>query len=256
MPILLPSRPQAPPQGEGPREHGLFVPPEALFPGLEPTEATLTALLSTLSRDAVLLACGRLNTIVSGIGDPDPKPRQERAIRLMCSPEDLRRINAFAEAHPESGLPNVFFRGQLLELMRWAVRYCLPTPGEDLLFNDPAARTQFLQAALIASTLWSNRVFADRLSATLPIDQARQRALGTFRRALEELVIAPHIATTLGRGWALFSNYFLHRYPPSPRSFSTQPASVSSNISPASRPSPSPSCPLTLRMGRSSTGPV
>jgi hypothetical protein len=194
-------------------EIGVYVPHEALFPDLQATEATLVALLSTLGRDAVLLACARLNTVVSGTGHPDPKPRQERAIGLICNHEDLRRINAFAAASPSGDLPTVFFRGQILELMRWAARCCPNIPNDGTAFTEPTARTRLLQAALIASTLWGKRVFADRLSGALPVDEARQRALGAFRRGLEESVIAPHIGTTLGRGWALFSEHFPRHYP-------------------------------------------
>ena len=107
----------------------------------------------------------------------------------------------------------MFFRGQLLELMRWAARCCPAIPDDGTAFNERAARTRLLQAALIASTLWSKRVFADRLSDILSVDEARQCALGAFRRGLEESVIAPHIGTTLGLGWALFSEHFPRRYP-------------------------------------------
>ena len=183
--LILPAREQRPPLRANPREIGVYVPSEALFPDLEASEATIAALLGTLGRDAVLMACARLNTVVSGTGHPDHKPRQERAIGLICNEEDLRRINAFAKARPGGDLPTVFFRGQILELMRWAVRCCPVLPDDGTTFNDPAARTRLLQAALIASTLWSNRVFADQLSGTLPVDEARQRALGAFRRGLE-----------------------------------------------------------------------
>jgi len=211
--LILPARAQRPPPRVDSREIGVFVPLEALFPDLEASEATIAALLGTLSRDAVLLACARLNTVVSGTGHPDHKPRQERAIGLICNHEDLRRINAFAAARPGGGLPTVFFRGQILEFMRWAARCCPTIPDDGTALNDPAERTRLLQAALIASTLWGKRVFADRLSGTLPVDEARQRALGAFRRGLEESVITPHVGTTLGRGWALFSEHFPHRYP-------------------------------------------
>lgn len=194
------------------REISVFVPPEALFPGINATEETMEGLLGSLSRDAVLVACARLNTVVSGTGDPDTKVRQERAIGLICSSEDLQRINAFAQTRPPGDLPIVFFRGQLLELMRWAVRCCPATPDAKAL-DDPAARRRLLQAALIASTFWSKRVFGSRLSGMLPVDEAREQALGAFRRGLEESMIAPHLGTTLGRGWALFSKHFPQRYP-------------------------------------------
>lgn len=180
-------------------EIGVFVPPEALFPGIEATEATMEELLRPLGRDAVLVACARLNTVVSGSGIPDIKARQERAIGMICSGEDLRRINTFAQTRPPGDLPIVFFRGQLLELMRWAVRCCPATTGTETL-DDPTARSRLLQAALIASKFWGERVFAGRLSATLPVNEAREQALGAFRRGLEESMIAPHLGTTLGRG--------------------------------------------------------
>ncbi len=87
--LILPAGTQrrAPPVGHS--EFGVFVPPEALFPDLETSEESLAALLGTLSRDAVLVACARLNMVVSGSGHPDPKPRQERAIDLICREEDL-----------------------------------------------------------------------------------------------------------------------------------------------------------------------
>ena len=125
-------------------EIGVFVPPEALFPGIEATEATMEELLRPLGRDAVLVACARLNTVVSGSGIPDIKARQERAIGMICSGEDLRRINTFAQTRPPGDLPIVFFRGQLLELMRWAVRCCPATTGTETL-DDPTARSRLLQ---------------------------------------------------------------------------------------------------------------
>src|SRR5262249_18006655 len=95
-----------------------------------------------LSRDAVLFACARLNTVVSGTGHPDHRPRQERAIGLICNSEDLRRINAFAAVRPGGDLPMIFFRGQLLELMRWAVRCCPAIPDDGTTLNNPTARTR------------------------------------------------------------------------------------------------------------------
>jgi hypothetical protein len=208
--LILPTRAQRPPTS---REIDVFVPPEALFPHLEPSEATMATLLGALGRNAVLLAGARLNMVVNGTGNPDLEPRQARAIGLICDLEDLRQIRAFAATRPGNDFPIVFFRGQILELMRWAVRCCPAIPDDGTTFNDPAARKRLLQATLVASTLWSRRVFAGRLSGTLPVDEARQRALGAFRRGLEESVIAPHLGATLGRGWALFSEYFPRRYP-------------------------------------------
>ncbi|WP_027556015.1 hypothetical protein [Bradyrhizobium sp. Cp5.3] len=192
-------------------EIGVYVPLEALFPGTEVSEATMQELLQPFGRDALLVACARLNAIVGGTGKPDTLARQQRAIGMICGADDLRRINEFARTRPPGDVPVVFFRGQLLELMRWVARFCAPTNGIESF--DESAKSRLLKAALIASKFWSDRVFADRFSATLPVDEARERALGAFRRGLEESMIAPYLGTTLGRGWSLFSEHFPRHYP-------------------------------------------
>jgi len=208
--ILPPSHRRRP---EPLREFGIYVTPEELFTGEPVDENALVQLLGEMGRDAVLFACARLNAIVSGIGHPDQKPRQERAIRLTCTDADIYRINQLPQKYPGSGLPTLFFRGQLLELMRWAIRYCPDNGDAPEILNDPKVRSRFLRAALIASNLWSRRVFSDRLRGEQDINAARVRALGVFRRALEESAITPHIGTVLGRGWSMFSEYFPRHYP-------------------------------------------
>jgi DNA-binding Xre family transcriptional regulator len=196
-----------------PSDISLFVPADAVYPGVESTEQTLLDLLATLSRDETLLVCGRVNTIVTGPGDFDYKGRQQQALNLLCSREEIDRINVFAKAHNTAGPPAVFFRGQLLELMRWTVRYSQNLPGDGQTFLDPAVRSRFVKAALIASMLWSRQTYADRLSGDDDVDTARKRALGAFRKGIEETNLGPHLGVTLGRGWLLFSEYFPRHYP-------------------------------------------
>ena len=52
--LILPARAQRPSLRVDSREIGVFVPLEALFPDLEASEATMAALLGTLSRGADL----------------------------------------------------------------------------------------------------------------------------------------------------------------------------------------------------------
>jgi hypothetical protein len=99
-----------------PSELGVFVPPDAVFPGTPSTEQALIDVLATLGRDDTLFQCARTNTLVSGPGDFEVKGRQQR--RSAHSARRTDRINDFARGHPSSGAPTVFFRGQMLELMR------------------------------------------------------------------------------------------------------------------------------------------
>jgi len=214
--MILPTR-RAPLLGRdgrtGPSELGLYVPPEEVFPGVTASESALIDLLATLSRDDTLFQCARLNTIISGPGDSDIKPRQEQALSQICSQEHIDRINDFAWRHKMSGPPVVFFRGQLLELMRWAARHCRNLPNDGTTYEDAAFRERFLKAALIGSTLWSNRTYGEKLSVGDDIAELRLRALGALRKGVEEGNFAPHIGVAIGRGLKLFTEYLPKHYP-------------------------------------------
>jgi len=110
-------------------EIGLFVPVEEVFPGMTADEGTLLSLLRELSRDDTLFMAARLNTIISGPGDFEVRSRQQQALSTMCTTAQIDRLNDFARRHKAAGVPAVFFRGQLLELMRWTARNAKNLPG-------------------------------------------------------------------------------------------------------------------------------
>jgi hypothetical protein len=67
--------------------------------------------------------------------------------------------------------------------------------------------------------LWSQRVYANRLSGGGPIEDVRRQSLGAFRKGVEEGNVAPHLGRTYGRGWSLFNDYFPRFYPDFHRDF-------------------------------------
>ena len=196
-----------------PTEVGVHVPPEEVFPGLEATEKALVNILATLSRDDTLIHAARLNILTSGSGDFDAFGRQKLAVRWLCTREQAKRIDNFARRRPGGGPITVFFRGQILELMRWAARYCKNLPGDGETFADPVRLENLVKALLIAGMLWSKRVYGSKLSAQGDIDLVRQRAIGAFRKGVEEGNLAPHLGISLGRGHALFVDHFPAHFP-------------------------------------------
>jgi hypothetical protein len=194
-------------------EVGLFIPVAEVFPGTTADERILVGLLDTLSRDDTLFHAARLNIIMSGPGDYDMRPRQEQAMQMLCTREQFDRINAFARSHKAAGLPSVFFRGQLLELMRWTARHAKNLPGDGKTFNDPNFRERLVKAALIAGELWGQRIYGGKLISSSPVADARLRALGALRKGVEETNLAPHIGVAIGRGLKLFTDY-VPRYLP------------------------------------------
>lgn len=195
------------------REVGLFVPVGEVFPGMKGTQRELMQLLAMLSRDDTLFQCARINTIVSGFGDFDNVPRQQQALNMVCGPAQIARINDFANRHKSSGPPLVFFRGQMLELMRWAAMHCENLPDDGTTYTDPTLRERFAKAALVAGELWSARTYRDTLSSPGSAAEIRLRALGALRKGVEEANLAPHIGIAIGRGLKLFTEY-LPRHEP------------------------------------------
>lgn len=193
---------------------GVFVVPEVVFPGIKGTERELTEVLATLSRDDVLFHAARLNTLISGPGDFDTKGRQQAALNWMCASNQIDKINEFIRSRgPVGGPVTIFFRGQCLELMRWAARYCKNLPDDGKSFESAELRENFFKALLIAGVLWGGRVYSDKLKDSGNLDEARRRALGAFRKGIEESNLGPHLGVALGRGKALFVDHFPARYP-------------------------------------------
>jgi hypothetical protein len=197
----------------GPTEVGVFVPPEEIFPGVESTEKALVGVLATLSRDDTLIHAARLNTLISGSGDFDPHGRQKLAVRWLCTNAQAKRLDDFAARHQGSGPLTVFFSGQIRELMRWAARHCENLPGDGTTFSERDRLDNFVKALLIAGMLWSYRTYGDKLSSGGDLSSIRQRAIGPFRKGVEESNLAPHLGIALGRGRALFVDYLPARYP-------------------------------------------
>ncbi len=198
--------------GEPPSEISLLVPPEVLFPGTTASGAELLDTLANLSRDDTLFECARVNIIVTGAGADDPLGRQQKLLNRLLKTQDIDQINAFARAYGARP-PIVFFRGQMLELMRWVARHCRNLSGDGTTYADPNTRRNFVKAALIAGMLWSYRIYGTRLKRDGNIEIRRNRAMGAFRKAMEESNFTPNLARILGRGLLLFTEYLPRRYP-------------------------------------------
>ena len=135
--------------------------------GTAADERTLVGLLDTLSRDDTLFHAAHLNIIMTGPGDYAMRPRQEQAMQMLCAPEQWDRINAFARRHKAAGVPSVFFRGQLLELMRWTARHARNPLNDGTAFDERAFRERLLKAALIAGSCGDSGPMAGSLQTRL-----------------------------------------------------------------------------------------
>ena len=200
-----------------------YVPATVIFPELDASFASFTAILRKLSRTDTLLWCGRLNTVVSGSSDLDHLARQRFGVEVFFGPSELDALNRFVNSRGPAAKSGIFFRGQLLELIRWVALHCEDKPGDGATFDDPDTRRHFLQAALIASDIWGKRVYGDRLTRGETAGDRIKNALGAVRKGIEGSVEGNALATDLnrflGRGWLLFQNYLPKRYVNFPSEF-------------------------------------
>ena len=192
---------------------GVYVPISEVFPDVQNDIDTFRSLLLKLSRTDTLFWCARLNLVVSAnTSNIDLIEAQQFGLNRFFKANEIEAINDFAQKHGGVNRIKVFFRGQLLELFRWAALLCVDHPDDGTTYEKSQVRETFAKASLIASDVWGNRVFSNKFSLDGGIEIARKRALGPNRKSMEATIEAPELTQSLGRGWALFNDYLPRHY--------------------------------------------
>ncbi|MEX0805617.1 MAG: hypothetical protein WD688_20215 [Candidatus Binatia bacterium] len=191
----------------------IFTPVEAVFEDVEGNFPTFRMLLADLSLTDTLFWCARLNLIVSNPLIADHIAKQQYGLNIFFTTEEINKVNLFVREHGGATKVTVFFRGQLLELLRWACLLCEDKSNDGRSFEDPQIRRKFAQALLIAGQLWGQRIYGSRFSLNGGIDLARLRGLGAMRGAMAETSSGINPLQALGRGQILFAEHFPRQYP-------------------------------------------
>lgn len=197
-----------------PEQTKIYIPVSEVFTDIQSDFETFKSLLQSLSLTETLFWCAILNLIISNPSDDDHIARQQLGLDYFLTPEEINRVNDFAQKNGSAQRIMIFSRGQLLELLRWGTLYCQNYPESEITFENPEVRRKFVQAALIAFDIWTKRVFGNRFSMDGGVDIARKRGLGAIRKSIEATSLAPDLSKSLGRGWTLFKNYFPRYYKP------------------------------------------
>ena len=188
----------------------IYVPVYEVYPEVKSDNNTFLEILHNLSRTDVLFWCARLNTMISH-EDVDQIDVQQIAIKFFLEPDKIALINSYIQRNGGGRRVSIFFRGQLLELIKWASFCCYDHEDDGTTFEDHNIRKQFIQAALIASDIWSERIFKEWKSPNIVSE--RNRVLGSIRKSIEASYKVPSFEKSLGRGWIMFSEYFADTYP-------------------------------------------
>lgn len=203
-----------------PKDHvGLYVPAGEVFPEINGTFDELSDLLRKLPRQETLFTCAHLNLVVSNPVDTKFN-QQQYVLSWFLTPEQVDRVNQFASKHHGQHRTSVMFRGQLLELMRWASLLCLPEIPNGRIDVEFEARNDFARAALICSGIWAQRVYGQRFGFDQQkSDESKRQSLGAVRNAVVESWDGLNPSRAASRGQALFFDYLPNVYPEFPELF-------------------------------------
>ncbi|MFC6552443.1 hypothetical protein [Cohnella cellulosilytica] len=178
-----------------------------LHPGLD----QLRELVSQLSCSDALFWCARINLALSSNGNESV---QMQLFDMLTSSKEKYWLKKISRKLSKERKPIIFFfRGQILELMRWIVLFCHDHPNDGVTFDIEENRVIFFKCALIASDLWSNQTYGSILDDEKDISVAKEFARAPFRRALEAGKHAPELFITFGRGWNFYKKYFSKHFP-------------------------------------------
>lgn len=189
-----------------------FIPPKVLMGELENPFNELKTLISKLSLTDVVFYCSRLNTTLS---DPrlSLKEIQDKVAGFVTTDEDLKKINKYICARKSDKPVSLFFRGQQLELIRWALAYGSDKTNDGSTFEDPEIRQCFLRAALICGKIWARRLYGKRFEQDDDLNDQRKKMMGPFRQAVADTVKAPEFYITIARSLHFFKDYFPTHWP-------------------------------------------
>jgi len=196
-----------------PVEVGSYVDLAELFPERECSLEYLAECLGELPLSLVLVMCARANQVVSGPGKLSHVDRQKRLANSFLSTGAGTRLNEVVRTRFE-GSPDrafLFFRAQLLQLVRWALLLCSDEPWPAERLWKQAEKDFFVQAALICSRISEGKVLAV-LGSNTSVPALKGIALVFFRSALDAALIGPDPYRVVGRAQQLFLRYLPKHY--------------------------------------------
>ena len=130
-----------------------------VFPDIKNDLNSFTELIKGLSKTDSIIWCSRLNIILGNLNLTDDE-KQRFGVGQFLSDEDISYLNQSIKRQGKKSAI-LFFRGQILELLRWIVLYCEDNYNDGITFEDPEIRRTFAKALLLSSDIWGERIFKE-----------------------------------------------------------------------------------------------
>ena len=144
-------------------------------------------------------------------GNLAPELAQVVVARDYLSAARMEQIGVVSPSHVDGRV--LLFRGQLLELLRWALAYCPQEPSDVDVATVEDRPARFLKTALHAKPSLDRPGRRPFLIEGIPVEEGRQRVLGPVRRMIEGSLTSEELGVYLARGWALFRKFLPSEWP-------------------------------------------
>ena len=183
-----------------------FVPPARIMPTRRFIPSELDSACSRLDVDSALRWLARISRRISMPLFGGRLEIQRTCVEWTMGPTEIQRLQAYAAENDHA--PIVYFRGQLLELLRW-LAYSSSTRkianySKMQLFHE---RGRFLFATLCAGQIWSKRAFHEvSTDSGDALTSRRQEYLLSFRRSREAATIVGNTYQPLARSYIIFGD--------------------------------------------------
>lgn len=189
----------------------VLVPYDAVFINNKTSFDHFKEILKSLSLTDTLFWCARLNLILAD-SKMDEKTKQEYYLDCFLTAQQLQTLNKFVMEHGGPKNVIVIHRGALLELIRWACLVCSDHIDDGQTFNSDEVRENFARVLLMASELWSKRVYGNSAFEGASLDEKRTNALSLIRRCMAEIHCQPLKFVSFARGVKLFRDIIPNFY--------------------------------------------
>jgi hypothetical protein len=167
-------------------------------------------MVSKLSCSDAIFWCARINLALNATGNEEA---QDPLFQMLTTPREKYWLQkAFRKRPREDPSYMIFFRGQMLELIRWISLFCHDHYNDGSTFDVEDTRVAFFKCALLASEIWSRQTFGSVLEDEPDPDKLIQFARAPFRKGVEAAKNAPEFPISCGRGWIFYHHYFTKYY--------------------------------------------
>lgn len=188
----------------------VFVTSDMFYKDMSTEFSDFRNMLSQLSCSDAIFWCARINLALSATGNEEA---QAPLFNMLTTTREKYWLQkALRKRRREGTTYTIFFRGQMLELIRWITLYCHDHPDDGTTFNNEDTKIIFFKCALMVSDIWGRQTYGSVFETEMDSEKLIEHIRGPFRKSIEASRNAPNLSISIGRSWIFYQQYFSKYY--------------------------------------------